>query len=117
MRSFIFLIGRDDEFSSGWHLIQSSLRTAGWTIGTVGAYYAGGSKYTVELPADLKLQGYNSLHEIAYSILLGEAMKDSWCLDDVFDVLLESTGTELRRWEGGDEWTPVPSDAEMDALV
>lgn len=112
MRRFIFLIGRDDEFSNGWHLIQSSLRTAGWTIGD-----GEGSKYTVELPADLKLQGYNSLHEIAYTILLGEAMKDSWCLDDVFDVLLESTGGELRVWEGGDEWTPVPSDAEMDALV
>ena len=113
MRRFIFLIGRDDEFSNGWHLIQSSLRTAGWTIGPNG----GGSKYAVELPADLKLQGYDNLHEIAYSILLGEAMKDSWCLDDVFDVLLESTDGELRVWVDGLEWTPVPSDAELDALV
>ena len=116
MRRFIFLIGHDDEFSNGWHLIQSSLRTAGWAIGDLDLD-CGASKYAVELPADLKLQGYNNLHEIAYSILLGEAMKDSWCLDDVFDVLLESTGGELRVWEGGDEWTPVPSDAEMDALV
>lgn len=112
MRKFFFLIGRDDQFSSGLDLVKSFL------IEFDGGENFEGSKYVVELPEGLELQGYNGLHEIAHRILLGEAMLDSWCLDGVYTVLLESTAPGLRSWEGDDDWVHIPSDpSKLYALI
>lgn len=81
MRNFIYLIGTSDDFESIEDLKAE--------------YFAGESDrnmsvYPVSLDEACKVQGYDSLQEIATMIARGEAMSDGWCLDDTVSILLEA---------------------------
>ena len=81
MRNFIYLIGTDDDFESIEDLKAD--------------YFAGErdrnmSVFPVSLDEACKVQGYDSLQEIAIMIARGEAMTNDWCLDDTVSILLEA---------------------------
>jgi hypothetical protein len=81
MRNFIYLIGTMDDFESIEDLKAE--------------YFAGESDrnmsvFPVTLDEACKVQGYDSLQEIAIMIARGEAMTNDWCLDGTFSVLLEA---------------------------
>ena len=81
MRNFIYLIGTSDDFES-----IEDLKTD---------YFAGESDrnmsvFPVILDEACKVQGYDSLQEIATMIARGEAMSDGWYLDDTVSILLEA---------------------------
>ena len=81
MRNFIYLIGTSDDFESIEDLKAD--------------YFAGErdrnmSVFPVSLDEACKVQGYDSLQEIAIMIARGEAMSDGWYLDDTVSILLEA---------------------------
>ena len=81
MRNFIYLIGTSDDFES---------------IEDLKAEYFAGERdrnmsvFPVTLDEACKVQGYDSLQEIANMIARGEAMTEDWCLDDTVSILLEA---------------------------
>ena len=48
------------------------------------------SVYPIEISEACKVTGYLTLQELAVMIGRGEAMTDSWCLDDTVSFLLEA---------------------------
>ena len=81
MKHFIYLIGTADDFES-----IEALKAE---------YFAGESDrnmsvYPVSLDEACKVQGYDTLQEIAIMIARGEAMTNDWCLDDTVSILLEA---------------------------
>ena len=106
MRNFIFMIGRDDEFED-----ESALVSA-WLKSPENLPY-GASWYSVSLPTGdetviaVRINNYEYLPYLAQVIMMGEAMFDSWCLDDVVTVLLEEVDGKYQQWLGKDDWTPV----------
>lgn len=106
MRNFIFMIGRDDEYED-----KSALVSA-WLNSSEGVP-DGASRFTVSLPTGdetqviLRANNYEYLPYLAEVIMMGEAMFDSWCLDDVVTVLLEEVDGKYQQWLGKDDWTPV----------
>jgi len=82
MRHFVYLIGTADDFES----IEDLQNT-----------YFNGMKtprnmsvYPVSLSEATKVQGYDTLQEVATMIGRGEAMTNDWCLDDTLSILLEA---------------------------
>lgn len=106
MRNFIFMIGRDDEFED-----ESALVSA-WLKSPATVPY-GSSRFEVSLPMGdetkgvLRANNYEFLPYLAQVIMMGEAMFESWCLDDVVTVLLEEVDGKYQQWLGKDDWTPV----------
>jgi len=82
MRNFVYIIGTMDDFES-YEALEAAYRD-----GTIGDYNA--SVYPVSLSEATKVQGYDTLQEIATMIGRGEAMTNDWCLDDTVSVLLEA---------------------------
>ena len=81
MRKFIYLIGSTDDFES----IEDLKNT----------YFNGDtdrnmSYFPIEISEACKVTGYLTLQELAVMIGRGEAMTDSWCLDDTVSTLLEA---------------------------
>lgn len=104
MRNFIFMIGRDDEYEDESALVSAWLNSS---------ELAGASCYSVSLPPGgemhhaVRVNNYEFLPNLAQTIMMGEAMFDSWCLDDVVTVLLEEVDGKYQRWLGQEDWTPV----------
>ena len=82
MRNFIYLIGTSDDFES-----IEALKAEYFAGAPV---YRNMSVYPVTLDEACKVQGYDSLQEIAIMIARGEAMTNDWCLDGTLSVLLEA---------------------------
>lgn len=83
MHYFTYLIGTMDDFKSIEDLKQEYLDSGTEPI------TRNMSAYLVNLDKGCKVQGYNTLEEIALMIGRGEAMSDNWCLDGTFSVLLD----------------------------
>jgi hypothetical protein len=82
MRKFVYLIGTCDDFES----IEDLQNT-----------YFNGMKtprnmsvFPVWLSEATKVQGYDTLQEVATMIGRGEAMSNDWCLDGTLSCLLEA---------------------------
>ena len=82
MRKFIFLIGTEDDFESIEDLKN--------TYFNGGPYRRNMSVYPVWLSEACKVQGYDTLQEIATMIGRGEAFSNSWCEDGTLSTLLEA---------------------------
>ena len=82
MQKFVYIIGSTDDFESLEELV------AWYHRGDDGVSYRNWSAYTVELREDTQVVGYNTLAEVARVIAMGEAMNDSWCLDDTVSVII-----------------------------
>jgi hypothetical protein len=82
MRHFVYIISTTDSFGD-----LEDLKNA-YFDGVLGDYNA--SIIPVSLDEGCKVQGYNTLEEIATMIARGEAMSDGWCLDDTLSTLLEA---------------------------
>ena len=82
MRHFIYLIGTTDDFESLEDL-QNTYFNGGVTDRNM-------SVYPVSLSEATKVQGYDTLQEVATKIGRGEAMTNDWCLDDTLSILLEA---------------------------
>jgi len=82
MRHFIYLIGTTDDFESLEDL-QNTYFNGGVTDRNM-------SVYPVSLSEATKVQGYDTLQEVATMIGRGEAMTNDWCLDDTLSILLEA---------------------------
>jgi len=83
MRNFVYIIGSTDDFGD-----LEDLKNAYFDGVLLGDYNA--SIIPVSLDEACKVQGYNTLEEIATMIARGEAMSDGWCLDDTLSCLLEA---------------------------
>ena len=83
MRYFTYLIGTMDDFKSVEDLKQEYLDSGTEPI------TRNMSAYLVNLDEGCKVQGYNTLEEIALMIGRGEAMTEDLCLDGTFSVLLD----------------------------
>jgi len=82
MKYFTYLIGTMDDFESIEDLKQEFANSGSDTDRNM-------SVYPVVLDAACKVQGYDTLEEIALMIGRGEAMTNDWCLDGTFSVLLD----------------------------
>jgi len=82
MRHFTYLIGTTDDFESIEDLKQEFANNGSDTDRNM-------SVYPVVLDAACKVQGYDTLEEIATMIARGEAMSNDWCLDGTLSILLE----------------------------
>ena len=82
MRHFIFLIGSTDDFES--------LEDLKNTYFNGNDTYRNMSVFPVSLSEVCQVAGYDTLEEIATLIGRGEAMTESWCLDDTLSCLLEA---------------------------
>jgi hypothetical protein len=82
MRKFVYIIGTTDDFESIEDL-QNTYRNGMDTPRNM-------SVYPVWLSEETKVQGYDTLQEIAVMIGRGEAMTNDWCLDDTVSILLEA---------------------------
>ena len=82
MRTFIFLIGSTDDFES--------LEDLKNTYFNGNDTYRNMSVFPVSLSEVCQVAGYDTLEEIATLIGRGEAMTESWCLDDTLSCLLEA---------------------------
>jgi len=82
MRHFIYLIGTTDDFESLEDL-QNTYFNGGVTDRNM-------SVYPVSLSEATRVQGYDTLQEVATMIGRGEAMTNDWCLDDTLSILLEA---------------------------
>jgi len=83
MRHFTYLIGTLDDFESIEDLKQEYLDSGTEPI------TRNMSAYLVNLDEGCKVQGYDTLEEIALMIGRGEAMTNDWCLDGTLSVLLD----------------------------
>jgi hypothetical protein len=82
MRHFIYLIGSMDDFESLEQLKN--------TYFNGNDTYRNMSVFPVSLSEACRVEGYNTLEEIATQIGRGEAMGGGWCLDDTLSCLLEA---------------------------
>jgi len=83
MRHFTYLIGTQDDFESIEDLEQEYLNSGTEPI------TRNMSVYLVNLDEGCKVQGYDTLQEIALMIARGEAMSNDWCLDGTVSILLD----------------------------
>ena len=83
MKHFTYLIGTMDDFKSVEDLKQEYLDSGTEPI------TRNMSAFPVNLDAACKVQGYDTLEEIALMIGRGEAMSNDWCLDGTLSVLLD----------------------------
>ena len=81
MRHFIYLIGTSDDFESLEDLKNTYFN---------GETERNMSAFPVSLSEACKVEGYDTLQEIATMIGRGEAMSADWCLDDTVSCLLEA---------------------------
>jgi hypothetical protein len=81
MRHFIYLIGTSDDFESLEDLKNTYFN---------GDTDRNMSAFPVNLSEACKVEGYDTLQEIATMIGRGEAMSADWCLDDTVSCLLEA---------------------------
>ena len=86
MKRFIYLIGTSDDFESIEDLKQEYFDDPRGEKSDRRNM----SVYPVVLSEACKVQGYDSLQEIATMIARGEAMTNDWCLDDTVSILLEA---------------------------
>ena len=82
MKNFVYIIGTCDDFESVEDL-QSAYFNGMDTPRNM-------SVYPVSLSEATKVQGYDTLQEVATIIGRGEAMTNDWCLDDTLSILLEA---------------------------
>ena len=82
MKNFVYLIGTCDDFESIEDL-QNTYFNGAVTPRNM-------SVYPVSLSEATKVQGYDTLQEVATMIGRGEAMTNDWCLDDTLSILLEA---------------------------
>lgn len=82
MRKFVYIIGSDDDFES-----IEDLKNAYFNGNNT---YRNMSHFPIEISEACKVTGYLTLQELAVMIGRGEAMTDSWCLDDTVSTLLEA---------------------------
>jgi len=82
MRNFVYIIGTCDDFESIEDL-QNTYFNGAETPRNM-------SVYPVSLSEATKVQGYDTLQEVATMIGRGEAMTNDWCLDDTLSILLEA---------------------------
>ena len=82
MRHFIYLIGSMDDFESLEQLKN--------TYFNGNDTYRNMSVFPVSLSEACRVEGYNTLEEIATQLGRGEAMGGGWCLDDTLSILLEA---------------------------
>lgn len=85
MRSFIYLIGTMDDFSSPEDLKQEYFNDP---IGSKPDR-RNMSVFPVTLSEACAVEGYRSIAEIAEMIARGEALTNDWCFDGTFSILLE----------------------------
>jgi hypothetical protein len=81
MKHFIYLIGTMDDFESLEDLQNTYFN---------GDTDRNMSAFPVSLDEGCKVQGYDTLQEIATMIGRGEAMSNDWCLDGTLSCLLEA---------------------------
>jgi hypothetical protein len=81
MKHFIYLIGTMDDFESLEDLQNTYFN---------GDTDRNMSAFPVSLDEGCKVQGYDTLQEIATMIGRGEAMSNDWCLDGTLSTLLEA---------------------------
>ena len=81
MRHFIYLIGTMDDFES-----LEDLQNTYFNRNTERNM----SAFPVSLDEGCKVQGYDTLEEIATMIGRGEAMSADWCLDGTLSCLMDS---------------------------
>ena len=82
MKNFVYIIGTSDDFESIEDLKN--------TYFNGGPYRRNMSYFPIEISEACKVTGYLTLQELAVMIGRGEAMTDSWCLDDTVSFLLEA---------------------------
>jgi len=87
-KAFIFLIVRQEDTPDS---IQSSADLArAWHSGEALTLEFV-SRYAVEIPegmADFLPKGFDKIADVAYSILLGEAMEDDWSFDKTISAFI-----------------------------
>jgi hypothetical protein len=81
MRHFTYLIGTMDDFESLEDLQNTYFN---------GDTDRNMSAFPVSLDEGCKVQGYDTLQEIATMIGRGEAMTSDWCLDGTLSCILEA---------------------------
>jgi hypothetical protein len=81
MRHFIYLIGTMDDFESLEDLQNTYFN---------GDTDRNMSAFPVSLDAACKVQGYDTIEEIAAMIGRGEALSSDWCMDGTLSCLLEA---------------------------
>jgi len=81
MKNFIYIIGTTDDFESIEDLKNTYFN---------GETERNMSAFPVSLSEACKVEGYDTLQEIATMIGRGEAMGADWCLDDTVSCLLEA---------------------------
>jgi hypothetical protein len=81
MKHFIYLIGTMDDFESLEDLQNTYFN---------GDTDRNMSAFPVSLDEGCKVQGYDTLQEIATMIGRGEAMTSDWCLDGTLSCILEA---------------------------
>ena len=81
MKNFIYIIGTTDDFESIEDLKYTYFN---------GETERNMSAFPVSLSEACKVEGYDTLQEIATMIGRGEAMSADWCLDDTVSCLLEA---------------------------
>lgn len=79
MRKFIFLIGTTDDFESLEDLQNTYFN---------GEFRLNMSVFPVEISEACKVQGYDTLEEIATMIGRAEAFSEDWCMDGTFSCIL-----------------------------
>jgi hypothetical protein len=86
MKSFIYLIGSMDDFSSPEDLKQEYFKDPAG----VEPDRRNMSVFPVVLSEACAVEGYRSIAEIAEMIARGEALSADWCFDGTFSILLEA---------------------------
>jgi hypothetical protein len=81
MKNFIYIIGTTDDFESIEDLKNTYFN---------GETERNMSAFPVSLSEACKVEGYDTLQEIATMIGRGEAMSADWSLDDTVSCLLEA---------------------------
>jgi hypothetical protein len=83
MRNFVYLIGSADDFAT-----VGDLRAA-WLSGDHEFSNFNASSYCVSISTESRVEGLESLEDIAHLIGRGLAMGHGWCLDDAWGTLVE----------------------------
>jgi hypothetical protein len=84
MQKFVFIIGSTDDFGTTDDLINH------YQDESSDGSQLNWSAYTIELAPGTQVTGYKTPAELARVIGMGEAMWDSWCLDDTVSIIIEA---------------------------
>ncbi len=83
MRNFVYLIGSADDFES-----FDDFRAA-WLSGDRNPSNFNASAYYIFISTESRVEGCESLEDVAHLIGRGHAMGDRWSFDNVWGLLVE----------------------------